>query len=370
MTGQIIEYLGRMAREMIEGCIVYSENSIALYTPDGMGNYAALWTRDFAYMAEYAGEFIPVERQKACVDYLLSRAREDGWIPDRVYADGTAIYSAGEAWLPLGLANLDNGPYAVIAADACLGRMPESEAKEQFLKWEPALSAGLAALPVGGDGLIYNSPEEPHSPYGFTDCILKTGSLFTESLLLWRAYALLGKWRSLCGLEDGGCTEKKALIEKNLLKTFSRGDGTYNAATADCKQADVWGCCMLLASGFPMREDEKRAAASWLIKNNTALVSRGQLRHTAPGEYWEKVLLFAVPQGQYQNGAYWAAAGGWYAEAVAPYAPELALETLKQARDYFSEHGIFECVNGDYRKLDKYVVSATNVYGSAKRIFG
>jgi hypothetical protein len=47
--------------------------------------------------------------------------------------------------------------------------------------------------------------------------------------------------------------------------------------------------------------------------------------------------------------------------------PDLAAKTVEAALDYFERYGIFECVNGEYQKLDTFVASATNVYAAAKR---
>lgn len=109
-----VQGLRAMTEKQLGGCILRAYSGIPLYTPDGMGNYRALWTRDFAYMLEYAGELIPLEHAVADVEYLLAGAGEDGWIPDRVGAGG--------------------------------------------------LEAGVAALPLDENGLIYNDPADPHSP--------------------------------------------------------------------------------------------------------------------------------------------------------------------------------------------------------------
>ncbi len=35
--------------------------------------------------------------------------------------------------------------------------------------------------------------------------------------------------------------------------------------------------------------------------------------------------------------------------------------------DYFEIVGIFECINGEYRKLDTFVASIVTLYGLSKR---
>jgi hypothetical protein len=58
-------------------------------------------------MVEYAGDCITNDEIIRAVHYILNRSRKDGWIPDRVYADGTAVYAAGITGHPIGEANLD-----------------------------------------------------------------------------------------------------------------------------------------------------------------------------------------------------------------------------------------------------------------------
>ena len=64
--------------------------------------YKALWTRDFSYMVENAGDLIPHYQIRQAILYLLKGQREDGCIPDRVQGDGRVVYSAGAPEAPLG----------------------------------------------------------------------------------------------------------------------------------------------------------------------------------------------------------------------------------------------------------------------------
>ena len=48
-----------VTQRLLNGCIIKANNGINMYTPDGKGNYPSLWTRDFAYMVESAGDLIP-----------------------------------------------------------------------------------------------------------------------------------------------------------------------------------------------------------------------------------------------------------------------------------------------------------------------
>ena len=68
---ELLAYLREHARKQLEGCTRLTTSGISILTPDGMGNYDALWARDFAYMAEYAGDLISTERLREGVEYLL-----------------------------------------------------------------------------------------------------------------------------------------------------------------------------------------------------------------------------------------------------------------------------------------------------------
>ena len=366
----LLETLTPYVQAELEGCITLADSGVLLYTPDGVGNYDALWTRDFAYMVEYSGELLPAVRVRDCLAYTLDHARpQDGWIPDRVDAKGMAVYSAGSPEHPCGEPNLDNGPFAAIIAFFLLDRLTEEEGKAFLAQYGSALYRGLASIPLGKNGLVYNDPEKPHSPYGFTDCICKTGLLMKESLLYWRGCRMLAALFGRLGVEEAWSKEldiRAKAVEEALEPVFAHESGMLLAATETCRQIDVWGSCYAVSIGFPLSPERKAAIADWLVQNREGILEKGQLRHTAPGEFWEKCLE-EIPRGAYQNGAYWATATGWYVDAVKGKAPALAQEVLDEVCQYFEEQGIFECVNGPYQKLSHYVVSATNVYGAVKK---
>lgn len=355
-----------VVRQLLQGGTVLADNGTKLYTPDGRGFYRALWCRDFSYILSAAGEFIPETDMRDGIVLLMDGARaSDGWIPDRVEPDGTARYTAGDAHFPA-LSNLDNGPFLVLAADVYLRRLEEEQAKAQFAHWQRVLQRGLDCLPVDENGLILNESVPPHSPYGFTDCIPKTGRLTMETLLLWQALGIMARWTRRIGQNGEELDGKIRRIEAAFVPTFTHGSGMLLAATKCCRQIDVWASCYAVHVGFPLPEEQYDRIADWLIAYYDEIVEAGQIRHLPGGEFWEKTFV-PVASGEYQNGAYWATATEWFCNAVGKREPHLAVKTVKAALDYFEKYGIYECVNGEYRKLDTYVVSATNVYAAAKR---
>ena len=356
----------KLTQDILEGSVIKSHNGVDLFTPDGTRYYPALWTRDLAYMMEYAGELIGQQRCEDCVEYLLDGADANGWIPDRVYGDGYAAYTAGDGDFPA-KPNLDNGPYIIIAADAYLKTLPEEKAKALFTKWEKQLCAGIDCLPKNADGIICNETTPPHSPYGFTDCIVKTGLLSFETLLLWQSIKQMLHWQEKFTAPREDYTAMKASIEAVFADLFVSDQGMLYSATGIGKQLDVWGSCLALTLDFPLEKTQKDKLAAWLIAHYDEIVYHGQIRHLPAGQYWEKTLV-DVPENTYQNGAFWATPIAWFAQALMGYDPALAKKTVEDLLKFFEEKGVFECVYApnDYYKLDTYVASATNAYGAAK----
>ncbi len=357
MNNDMMYDLEAAIKKLLDGCVIMSHNGVKLFTPDGQGNYRALWTRDFTYMVEYATELMDSEEIRQAFEYLLDKADTDGWIPDRVDETGTAFFTAGYNFPAK--RNLDNGAFLIICADCYLNTIDPATASGLFKKWKSALVGGVECLPVDRDsGLMYNAPDNPHSPYGFTDCVCKTGLLSMESLLLWRAYKILAK-----RLRNNIYERRAALIEQNLYNILSDENGMLLAATVDCCQTDIWASCYAVSIGFPMTGTQKEGIARYLIEHYEGIVEHGQIRHLPEGIYWDRLIVDIKP-GEYQNGAFWATATGWFADAVATLDFKHAKNTIADVIYYFEKQGIFECVNGRYHKLDTYVASATNVYAA------
>ncbi|MDD3212502.1 MAG: hypothetical protein PHY64_02455 [Eubacteriales bacterium] len=362
---QPLETLEALSRQLIRGCTVRTPGGITLFTPDGKASYNALWLRDFSYMVEYAGECVSDREIENCVRFAIGGKRDDGWMPDRIYADGTAVYAAGEVGKPVGKANLDNTPFLVFIVSDLLARVDADRAQALFAEWEPSLTRGLLILPLNESGLVYSDPAAPHSPYGFTDTVAKTGELMMESLLLWRACR---KMDELCRRfrPDPRWAAMADAVENGLWRLYDEESGMFLAATQDCKQIDIWGSAYLLAIGFPAGR-ARATILTYLEEHFSEYTYMGQIRHLPAGEYWQR-LLIDVPKETYQNGAYWATATGWVAWCLTQTAPKLAASLINDALACFEREGSFECVNKGYRKLPSFVVSATNVLGGLRRI--
>jgi hypothetical protein len=366
-----IAYLETAAKAALEGSIIKAADGTPLYTPDGQAHYAALWTRDFASMVEYAGDLMPAANIEKCIDYLVKGIREDGAVPDRVQVDGRPVYAAGAPESPLGEPNLDNAPYLVFAVRSFLERVPPARHESLYMKWSAALAKGMNYVPLAPGGLVWNDPTKPHSPYGFTDTVGKTGELFMESLLYWRAAKMLAGLEATFGTDEAEAvwSGRARAIEKSIGALWDDKTGMFFAASVDCRQTDIWGNAFAVYSDFPLG-DRKARITAWLAANYDRYVWKGQVRHLPKGEYWARQLM-PVAKERYQNGAYWATPSGWVMGALSDGDPKLARLMFIDLVEDFRAGGFCECVNsGGYRQLPTYVDSATNPLGAARRIWG
>lgn len=364
-----IAFLESTTLRFLAGCQVAAHDGTQLFTPDGKGNYRALWTRDFAYMVEHAGDLMAPADIEAAIRYLLKGQRADGAMPDRVRPDGVAVYVAGPENHPLGEANLDNPMFMVLAVEAYLRSQPAFR-QARFREWAPQLSRGLNWVPRSTAGLVFNDPAKPHSPYGFTDTVAKTGELLMESLLYWQAcHALAGRYEGIGQHAKAREFRRRArAIEKSLVTLWDAASGGFYAATVDCHQLDIWGTTYTLYAGFPLGA-KRRAVTNFLARNFDRFVWHGQVRHLLRGEHWARLLTPVEPE-RYQNGAFWATASGWLMEALAQSRPDLTQRIFTDLVADFQQGGVCECVNDGYRQLESYVVSAANPLAAGRRLFG
>jgi hypothetical protein len=367
-TSPELAWLTAKTRELLAGCQITAADGTVLYTPDGQGNYRALWTRDFAYMVENAGDLLPPEHVEAALRYLIRGIRADGAAPDRVRPDGVAVYVAGPEDRPLGEPNLDNAAFLVIAADAHWQRSTPAAQQRLFREWFAPLRRALDYVPRSPAGLVFNDPARPHSPYGFTDTVGKTGELFFESLLYWTACRRLADWCERFGETPAAADlrSRAGRIETHLVRLWDDAAGAFWAASQDCRQLDIWGNAYALWLDFPLGERRARVL-DFLVRHREQFLFKGQVRHLLRGEHWQRLLTPVAPE-RYQNGAYWATASGWMMWALAQRAPELGREMWRALVADFQAHGVFECINEGYRQLDRYVVSATNPLAAARRL--
>lgn len=351
------------ASRQLSGCRVQSVNGVFLHTPDGIGHYKALWTRDFYYMVKYAGDLMSPGDVRASIEFLLKGQRADGCMPDRVNASGKAIYSPGGDNRPLADHALDNAPFMALLA----GEYARTANDLVFFQnIEPQLRRGLDHVKRAENGLVYNPPESPQCPYGFTDIVAKTGHLLFSSLLYYEACQRMDE---LCRASNSGDAAEYAmrarLIRDNINLLWNEEVGMLMAADQDCHQIDIWGSAYAVEVGLATPEQADRISL-YLIDHYDEIFQKGQVRHLPGKTTWERMFM-EQEEGVYQNGAFWATPLPWVLPVLNRRDPALACDTLMKVIEDFKRFGVTECVNGEERKVPDFVVSATNLYGTCVR---
>ena len=359
LSEKSVQWMREATIQQLSGCRVEGKNGIWIHTPDGVGNYKALWTRDFYYMVEYAADLMDPKEIKESIHYILNGQREDGCIPDRVNVDGKVIYSPGADHSPLADHALDNGPFMAMLVSSYVKKFGD---ETLFRAVEGRLRRGLDFISREESGLVYNDPKKPQCVYGFTDTVKKTGNLLFESLIYYKACR---EMEELCRLYNYGNPDiyksRSENIQKNIHKLMDEESGMFWAADIDCKQIDIWGSAYAVKIGITTIDQSKRIS-EYLISNTNKIFMRGQIRHLPESDSVWNNLFISVPVGTYQNGAYWATPLAWVVPVIAMQDLPLAKKILGDVIKDFQENGINECINTDYIKIPNYVASATNVY--------
>ncbi len=301
-----LKQLTELSRELLEGCKRLRRTAQYSLPRTAWGNYDALWVRDLGYMAEYCGDLMGAKALEACIEFVLTGQREDGWFPDRVESSGEPVYAAGAKGAPVGEANLDNTPSWCLPCTAICGFRrwkPLVRGKRKFFRWAEALDRGMDCIPLSGEGLLWNDPTRPHSPYGFTDTVCKTGRLFFESLLYWRACRQLAELcRGFGDLKDraGEYDLRAERIEREIVRLYDEERTVLCSGRQDCRQLDVWGAAYLLYIGFPCGGTGEKGLEDWLANTSGPLSLSWTGCHLPDGEPWEKLLIYVAP-GEYQK---------------------------------------------------------------------
>lgn len=363
LSSEDVHWMKEATLQQLKGCRVLGANGTWLHTPDGVGNYKALWTRDFYYMVGYAGDLMDQQEIKASIRYLLNGQREDGCMPDRVNSAGEAIYSPGAPGKPLADHALDNGPFMAMLVCSYVNQFNDHLF---FKEVEPKLRLGLDHTRLKESGLVYNDPKDPQCVYGFTDIVKKTGNLLFSSLLYYKACVEMEALsrKNQCG-NPAIYQRRHEYISQSISKLWDGSSGMFWAADIDCKQIDIWGSAYAIEVGITS-EEQSESIIKYMVEHYNEIVRNGQVRHLAGSDLHWQQLFHPCPEGTYQNGAYWATPLAWIIPIYAKYDPELAKDMLQSVISDFRDNGINECINEDYVKVPNFVVSATNVYALTK----
>jgi hypothetical protein len=346
-----------------QGSLLTARDGTRIYTPDGSAHYQALWTRDFFYLVEGNPSAVSTASAEANFRYLLAGQRQDGAMPDRVQADGLAVYIPGGVGNGIGhLPATDNPAFMVKLARLLCERKGDCSL---YATSREALIRGLEYPRKSPGGLLWIDPQDPHSSYGFFDTIMMTGELFYTSVLQWEACRDVADMENRIGHPESARPFSAMAdgLKVALQKFWDEQAGMFRAATADCNQIDIWGSAYSVYSGLASGDQAGRIAG-YLIAHHSALMQKGQLRHCAPGEYWQRSL---TSTDQYQNGGHWATPFGWWFVTVHPHAPDLAKSTFLELVEDFQKRGIHEWVLGEKTAVPDYVASAAQPLAGLRR---
>jgi len=240
--------------EVIRTCRVTAVDGTTLFTPDGVGHYGALWTRDFAYLVERGGELLSQTDIRAAIRILIAGQRDDGAVPDRVNCNLVPIYHPGGVGNPLGRGPaLDNGMFLVSLVYHFHKLSSDSDFVSEAL---PSLRRALAFVPRNRN-LVFNDPQQPSCTYGFQDTVAKGGHDLFCSLLF------IVACRQMVVLDPAAAAEWSAqasATEASLWLLWDETRGVYLAASEICRQIDIWGNAFLVAHGIGDATRRQRVA--------------------------------------------------------------------------------------------------------------
>ena len=360
--------LGERARKDVQDARVQMNDGTAAYPPQvGLG-YGCFWLRDYAYALEGAADVIPRQELLAAAELFVSKLDGNGSGVDCIAYDGHPLYRPGGDTMgdnPVA----DGGPFTV--AVAYLTWKQTGDASLLRKDYLDRLLLTLHAVPHNRlTGLVHISPAIAYdrAPYGFTDCVRKTGDVLFCSLLDYEACGRIAEMLREAGRVDEANAEvcRSIRIKSAINRTlWDARKGLYVAATHKCRQGDIWGSAFAVSLGVADTERAKRIAAVFKANYN-GLVYYGQIRHLLPGEFWEEVAGVGAEPGRYQNGGFWGVPTGWFVRTLEYVDAELAVQTVHDFVVYGSERGYPEFIipgeNEPIARLPRYLATSCVPY--------
>eukprot|EP00759_Apiculatamorpha_spiralis_P050201 PhF_6_TR4523/c0_g1_i2/m.6326 len=354
----------------------------SLFTPDASASYGAQWTRDFAYMVDYAGDILLQNNTigfdvLSAINATMYGQRMDGCMPDRVQSDGVAVMGPGPANAPFADHAWDNQAFAGVLVTSYLKAVERwnpqklKEAKDYFCTVaEPRLFKALKFQNISSIGLVYNDEVSPNCTYGFTDTVRKTGDLLFTSLVTYDAAKRIHHYASLLGCGNIAYYSSLMITIQSGVQTLrDNTTGMLFAASKSCRQIDVWGSLYAVSLKL-LSPKHSQQVINYVVSQASNIFLRGQVRHLVFPEVWQQCFNGGCPTpGTYQNGAYWATPLGWILPVLKEYGNQtqsLYNVIVHDVLSDFETNGIMECVNTGYHGVVEYVASATNVYGGLK----
>jgi glycogen debranching enzyme len=332
------------------------------YCPDGAGKYRGIWCRDFAYIVENVPELVPADEIRSICYTFLRHQNSYGGIPTMITPAGEPRYITTG---PQEFTDSDNTQFLIKIINAYYHSTSDIEL---FASMAPRLDRAMDATPRSSLGLVWVDPDHPHTSYGFTDTVVKTGHVLMCTLLYWEACRIMIDLSEQAGRKDyiSKYQSQATMIEQNLGVLWNKECDCFNAASMDGNRPDPFSNAYSIYAGFPLGKRVENVM-NFIRTRYDDFVYEGQVRHLLRGDYWDRT-IYKIPRDEYQNGAYWAVASGWVLYALAQTEPEKAAAMISDLIDSFQARGIYECINKNYTKIENYVASVTNPVGAIKKL--
>lgn len=323
-----------------------NDGTTAFMPQSGTTTYPIFVLRDYAYMLEgcSASTFTNADLRNSCQTFVNAIRSSDGAAVDCIDFNGRPYYKNGYDTMgdnPVA----DGTPFTVHMAYLTNQRLNDTA----FLKTiiDPLVKTMNAAPRDPANGLIYIDPSKAWDrvPYGFTDCVKKSGDELFCSLLDYRASNELADMLDTTGrTSEAAAWRASAVAKAAAIRTtlWDSSTGLFNAATVQCKQPDIWGSAFAVQLGVASSE-QSATIAQYFKDHYSAIVQDGQVRHL-PGEtYWN--VTTGVGQNTYQNGGFWGTPTGMFASALQKVDSPLADQTVLDMVANYRQKGVYEWVN-------------------------
>lgn len=354
---EAVAWLEREADRLVRGSRRTMKDGTAAFPPQVGIGYEAFWLRDYEYTLEGSIESYSSEELADACRLFVQSLRADGAGVDCIKFDGTPIYRPGFG--SMGRHPVADGSQFTVGVAWQTWR---KTADRQLLRdvIEPLVKT-MNAVPCNADtALVHIRPgrERDRCPYGFTDTIRKQGDVLFCSLLYVQAGRQLADL--LDALDRGDDAEQWRARSRRVAESCRRvfwdpQVGLFRAATACCREHDIWGSAFAVYLGVA-DAGQSRAVATYFERHYAQIVQNGQVRHLPGGVYWERA---DCARDTYQNGAYWATPTGWFVYALDLIDPELADRTVVDLVNDFKRGGACEWIFGTRRQLPGYLASAS-----------
>lgn len=353
---EAVQWLETEAHRLIRASLRTMADGTAAFPPQVGIGYEAFWLRDYEYTLEGAADsYSDKELTDAC-RLFVRRLDADGAGVDCIKFDGTPIYKPGFG--SMGVHPVADGlPFTVAVAWHTYRQTRDAQLLAEII--EPLVKTMNAVPRNPATGLIHIAPGEPQErcPYGFTDTIRKQGDILFCSLLYVQACRHLSDLLRSAGRDADAkhWTAEGERVTQSIRRVFWDGQvGLFRAATACCREHDIWGSAFAVYLAVADTE-QSQAVARYFRDHYNEIVQHGQIRHLPGGVYWEKAVC---DRDTYQNGAYWATPTGWFVYALDLADPALADRTVIDLVRDFQAGGACEWILGQRRQLPNYLASA------------